>query len=78
MAYTTTDADQSGYSAMRVQPPAGQLDGLESIAAYAGVSKNTLKGLIKNEKFPAGKIGGKWGSTEGAIDNWRFKRMQSA
>lgn len=75
MAYTTTDADHSGHSAMRVQPPLGQLDGLERIAAYAGVSKNTLKALVKSEGFPAGKIGGKWASTAEAVDAWRIKRI---
>ena len=75
MAYTTTDADGSGHSAMRVQPPAGQLDGLKAIAAYAGVSENTLKKLIKEDGFPVGKIGRQWISNTDAVDMWRFGKI---
>lgn len=78
MAYTTTDADHSGHSAMRVQPPSGRLDGLKAISTYAGVSENTLKKLIKDEGFPVGKVGRQWISSEEAVDKWRFGRIGSA
>lgn len=78
MAYTTTDADQSGYSAMRVQPPAGRLDGLKAIARYAGVSENTLKKLIKEEGFPVGKVGRQWISSVDVVDKWRFGKIGAA
>ena len=75
MAYTTTDADHSGHSAMRVQPPSGRLDGLKAISTYAGVSMNTVRKLIKDEGFPAGKIGAQWISSTDSVDKWRYGRI---
>ncbi len=75
MAYCTTDSHVSGGSAMRVNREKSPIFGLGEIARYAGVSENTIRKLVKNERFPAGKIGGQWSSDAESIDRWRALRI---
>jgi hypothetical protein len=76
MAYTTTDQHPSAATASRVAPENGTaLNGLKAISAYAGKSVNTLSKLIREEGFPAVKIGGEWCSDTRKIDEWRMGRI---
>lgn len=71
MAFTTTDGDTSGASAMRVEQ-GRELLGLKAIYAYLGKSENTVRRLIREQGLPAAKIGGEWQSNERLIREWRI------
>ena len=77
MAYSTTDQHESGHSANRAEESKTRpLVGLKAISAYAGRSENTVLKLVRDEGFPASKIGGGWESDEGLIDAWRMQRVR--
>ena len=45
--------------------------GIEELAKYIGVSKDTIRNWIKKEsKIPAHRIGKKWKFKISEIDNW--------
>lgn len=52
-----------------LQSPA--LIGLKEICKYARRSESTLLRMIREEGFPARKIGGNWQSTTNLIDEWQ-------
>lgn len=43
---------------------------LEEVAAYLGVSKDTVRKLIKKSDIPAQKIGRQWKFKLSEIDEW--------
>jgi predicted DNA-binding transcriptional regulator AlpA len=51
------------------------LHGMKAICEYTGKSENTVIKYIRDEGFPASKIGGAWESDAAAIDAWRQKRI---
>lgn len=77
MAYCTTDMDVSAGSAMRVIRTKTPIYGLDEIADYAKLSKNTIRKLVKESNFPAGKVGGKWCSYIESIDSWRTSQINN-
>lgn len=48
------------------------LSGMDAISTYATRSANNIRLLVKNDNFPAVKIGGSWESDTGLIDKWRI------
>lgn len=74
MAFTTTDGDASGASAMRVEQ-GRELLGLKAICIYLGKSENTVRRLIREQGLPAAKIGGEWQSNTRLIQDWRLKQF---
>ena len=56
--------------------PSTNLSGLEEIAQYARRSKATVLGWIKNEGFPAAKLGHVWESDREMIDQWKRDRIE--
>jgi predicted DNA-binding transcriptional regulator AlpA len=56
------------------------LDGMKEICAYFGNrSETTILRLIREEGFPADKLGGNvWMSDKIAIDDWRRERVRQA
>lgn len=59
-----------------ITAPTSNLSGLEEIAQYARRSKATVLGWIRNEKFPAAKLGHVWESDKGLIDQWKRDRIE--
>lgn len=53
----------------------GALDGMKEITAYMRRSDRTILDLIKNQGFPAVKIGGQWSSSRDKIKAWREKML---
>lgn len=51
------------------------LVGMAEICAYVQRSEKTVQDLIKNEGFPAKKLGGIWESDRLLVDKWRRKRI---
>ncbi len=51
------------------------LVGMAEICAYMQRSEKTMLDLIKNENFPAKKLGGIWESDTLLADKWRRKRI---
>ena len=51
------------------------LVGMAEISAYVQRSEKTVLDIIKNEGFPAKKLGGIWESDTLLIDKWRRKRI---
>ncbi len=51
------------------------LVGMAEICAYMQRSEKTMLDLIKNESFPAKKLGGIWESDTLLADKWRRKRI---
>lgn len=47
------------------------LVGMGEIATYLGRSPTTVQKLIREMRFPARKIMGKWESDKEAVDAWR-------
>jgi predicted DNA-binding transcriptional regulator AlpA len=56
--------------------PGTNLSGMEEIAQYTRRSKATVLGWIKNEGFPAAKLGHVWESDKGMIDQWKRDRIE--
>ena len=50
----------------------GALQGMKEICRYMGKSENTILRYIKNQNFPATKIGGEWVSDISLIAGWRL------
>jgi len=55
--------------------PSTNLSGLEEIAQYARRSKATVQDWIRNEGFPAAKLGHVWESDKEMIDQWKRDRI---
>lgn len=55
--------------------PSTNLSGLEEISQYARRSKATVLDWIKNEGFPAAKLGHVWESDKEMIDQWKRDRI---
>ncbi len=53
-----------------------ELCGLKQIATYLGKSENSVRRLIREEDFPAVKIGGEWTSDMQEITRWRRQRIR--
>jgi predicted DNA-binding transcriptional regulator AlpA len=53
------------------------LTGWKDITKYTGFSRNTLKKLIKNEKFPLQYIASKPTTTNQAIQEWFKARLKN-
>ncbi len=63
---------------MRVLRTKTPIYGLDEIADYAKLSKNTIRKLVKESNFPAGKVGGKWSSDIESIDRWRASKINNS
>lgn len=48
-----------------------KLDGMKEITTYFCRSESTILILIRDQAFPAKKIGGTWTSDKDLIDQWR-------
>lgn len=70
MAFTTTDGDISGASAMRVEQ-GRLLRGLREIAAVLRCSEKSVPRYVEHYGLPAGKIGGRWCADEARLREWR-------
>ena len=44
--------------------------GLNEIAVYLGVTKDTIRNLLKKNKIPAHKIGRQWRFRKSEVDDW--------
>ena len=55
--------------------PSTNLSGMDEIATYARRSKATILDWIRNEGFPAAKLGAVWESSKELIDDWKTKRI---
>lgn len=54
------------------------LQGTKEISEYAGRPWNTVKILIKDHKFPAVLLNGRWESDKTLISNWRKRFIENA
>lgn len=55
------------------------LQGMAEIRQYVNRSEATVMDWIRNQGFPASKLGGgTWESTKSAIDEWKRKQVQNA
>ena len=54
-----------------------KLDGMKSICDYEKRSEATMLKLIREEDYPAKKIGGIWQSDTGVIEKWRKERISN-
>ena len=70
MAFTTTDGDISGASAMRVEQ-GRLLHGLREIATALRCSEKSVLRYVEHYGLPAGKIGGRWCADEARLREWR-------
>ncbi|GAB6113424.1 helix-turn-helix domain-containing protein [Desulfomicrobium salsuginis] len=61
---------------VEVIKPSTNLSGLEEISQYARRSKATVLDWIKNEDFPAAKLGRVWESDRLMIDEWKRERIE--
>lgn len=52
------------------------LEGMAQIADYVGKSYPTVLKFIKNENFPAKKLGGEWTSYTDLVDEWKRRRVE--
>jgi predicted DNA-binding transcriptional regulator AlpA len=52
------------------------ITGWKEITRHTGFSRNTIKRLMKEEKFPLQYIASKPTTTEQAIQDWFKKRLQ--
>jgi predicted DNA-binding transcriptional regulator AlpA len=76
MAFTSTDQHETAASASRVaRAESTALYGMKAICDYAGKSECTIVRYVRDEGFPAAKIGGAWASDAAAIDAWRAGRI---
>lgn len=53
------------------------LNGMQAICDYCGKSQSTILKLIREEGFPAEKIGGEWSSDKKLIAAWRRKLIKA-
>ncbi len=53
------------------------LSGMKEITDHCKRSESTILKLIREEKFPAEKVGGIWESDTDLIDDWRKKLIVS-
>ena len=51
------------------------LTGMQEIAEASGYSRQTVEKFIKNENFPAVKIGGRWSSDKALIVEWKREKI---
>ena len=51
--------------------------GLQDVADYIGVSKDTIRNWIKKSNFPAHKIGRFWKFKKSEIDEWVDKKERN-
>jgi len=58
--------------------PSTNLSGLDEIAQYARRSKATVLDWIRNEGFPAAKLGAVWESDKSMIDDWKRDRIEKS
>lgn len=58
--------------------PSTNLSGLDEIAIYARRSKATVLDWIRNEGFPAAKLGAVWESDKAMIDDWKRDRIEKS
>ena len=54
------------------------LSGMKAICQYYGKSEPTILKLIREEDFPATKIGGEWSSDADLIDDWKKAKIRAA
>lgn len=77
MAFTTTDGDISGASAMRVEQ-GRMLYGLREIAAALRCSEKSVPRYVEHYGLPAGKIGGRWCADEARLREWQRAHVASS
>ena len=53
------------------------LSGMKEICQYCGRSEATILRLIRDEGFPAVKIGGSWESDREEITTWRREKIRA-
>lgn len=58
--------------------PSTNLSGLEEIAQYTRRSKATVLDWIRNEGFPAAKLGHVWESDKEMVDQWKRDRIEAS
>jgi len=54
----------------------GALSGMKRISEYVSRSEPTVLAWIRNNGFPARKIGGIWESKKDKIDEWKEKFLK--
>ncbi len=58
--------------------PSSNLSGLEEIAQYTRRSKATVLDWIRNEGFPAAKLGHVWESDKDMVDAWKREKIEKS
>lgn len=53
------------------------LTGMKEICEYMGRSDVTILKLIRDQEFPACKIGGIWEADKDLVDEWRKDRIRN-
>ncbi len=61
---------------VEMRDPSRPLIGSKEIESYCGRCWEVVSLWIKEKKFPAKKIDGRWEAFPDRIDNWRKKRIE--
>jgi predicted DNA-binding transcriptional regulator AlpA len=71
------DIEKHHQTALQKEKGGIMLTGWKAISNYTGFSRNTLKRLFKEEKFPVDYIATKPVTTEKQIEDWLQKRKSA-